>query len=55
MSRTVSVLALAALTLLAGCGGEKRPPVASGEWRPLAAGLWDIDPARVTVPPVPGE
>lgn len=53
MSRLLLIV-LPAL-LLAGCAGEKGPPTASGAWRPLAPGLWDIDPARVTVPDMPGE
>ena len=54
MLNSACLLVIATL-LLAGCGGEKDVPVAHGPWQPLAAGLWDIDPARVTVPPLPGE
>lgn len=53
--RCIVLLLLTAAPFLAGCSGEKEPPVAHGAWQPLAAGLWDIDPSRVTVPPLPGE
>lgn len=55
MLRPHSLILAVAVMFLAGCGGEKGPPVAHGAWHALAPGLWDIDPARVTVPPMPAE
>ncbi len=52
-SRFLPAFAFLALVALAGCGGEKEPPTARGDWKPLAPGLWDIDPARVSVPLLP--